>query len=66
MSAPARASSSAFASTIADSGVSRTHSTIRMRSLSATAPARVMSVSEMPAAIFPSVEALHGTTTNAS
>jgi hypothetical protein len=63
---PSRESLSAFSSAIEESGVSRTHSTIRMRSLSATCAARVISVSPMPAAILASVETLHGTTTRAS
>src|SRR5262249_8780708 len=64
--APSRESLSMFPSAIPESGVSRTHRMSRMRSFSATAAARVMSVSEMPAAIFASVEPLHGRTTMAS
>jgi len=63
---PSRDSSSALRSAIVASGVSRTHRIMRRRSLRATAAARVMSVSAMPAAIFASVETLHGMITNAS
>ena len=63
---PARASRRAFSSAIEESGVSRTHTTMRMRSLSATCAARVSSVSPIPTAILASVETLHGTITSAS
>jgi len=66
MTTPSRESLSAFSSAIDDSGVSRTHTISRMRSLSATAAARVINVSAMPVAIFASVETLQGTITNAS
>ena len=63
---PSRESLSAFSSAIDESGVSRTHSTTRMRSFKATCAARVMSVSAMPAAILARVETLQGTITSAS
>ena len=49
---PSRDSLCSASSAIVDSGVSRTQMTSRMRSFIATAAARVISVSAMPAAIF--------------
>jgi len=66
MTTPSRESLRQFSSAMEESGVSRTHSTMRMRSLSATWAARVMSVSAIPTAIFARVETLQGMTTSAS
>jgi hypothetical protein len=66
MIAPSRESLSMFSSAIPESGVSRRHTIRRIFSFNATAAARVMSVSEMPAAIFASVELLQGRMTMAS
>ena len=63
---PSRESHAAFSRAELDSGVSRTHSTSRRRSLSMASAARAMSVSASPCRTRDSVVTLHGSTTMAS
>ena len=60
ITAPSRERRSICSSAMPESGVSRTHTINRMRSLSATAAARVTSVSAMPVATLASVLTLQG------
>lgn len=62
MTAPSLASFSSFSSITALLGVSRTSRTSLRPSFRQTAAARVMSVSEIPLAIFATVDSVQGAT----